>query len=172
MDKMDGDIQFGAKGTVYMNRDYRLWGHGYLHRGGSAEFKGRGMTIGVDKVLVRENGLNFYIGGGGGMSRFEFDQSADKGNLTGRQLYIKANAGALYRNVNQAYDISVFAMMGTTGQEIYTINDQEYINEGLFSEDAGLGGGVYMPVFGVEGTFFFGDFKPNKSNKKGKGGRR
>lgn len=109
MDKMDGDIQFGAKGTLYMNRDFRLWGHGYLHRGKTADYKGKGFTIGVDKVLARENGLNFYVGGGAGMSGFEFDQGSEKGNLSGRQLYAKVNAGALYRNVNQAYDISLFA---------------------------------------------------------------
>jgi hypothetical protein len=171
MDSMDGDFQIGAKGTLYMNRDYRLWGLGNIHRGSSADYKGRSLTVGVDKILLRENGLNFFVGGGGGMGQFTFDQKSENGKLSGRQLYFRANAGALYRNVKQAYEFSVFGMLGTTGEEVYEYNDVEYTNEGIFSAEGAedsLSGGLYMPVFGVEATVYFGDFKPNKKGGKGK----
>ncbi|MEC8382709.1 MAG: hypothetical protein VXZ96_20445, partial [Myxococcota bacterium] len=95
--------------------------------------------------------------------RFKFDQS-DVGKLDGRQIYLRGNIGALYRNVNQAYDISLFGIVGNTSNQTFTAS------EGDTAVD--INGGVYMLpiVLGVEGTFYFGDFKPNK--KKGNRNRR
>ena len=163
MQGLEGDVQLGAKGTIYMNRDYRLWGHGYLHLGNKAGYNGRGITLGLDKVLLRDNGINLYVGAGGGLGRFKFDQS-DVGKLDGRQIYLRGNIGALYRNVNQAYDISLFGIVGNTSNQTFTPASSE--------EAADINGGVYMAplVLGVEATVYFGDFKPNK--KKGNRNRR
>ena len=165
MQGLEGDVQLGAKGTLYMNRDYRLWGHGYFHMGKKAGYSGRGLTIGLDKVLLRDNGINLYVGAGGGLGRFEFDQS-DIGKLDGRQIYLRGNMGALYRNVNQAYDLSIFGIVGNTSNQSFTPEGSET------AED--ISGGVYMLplVLGVEATVFFGDFKPNKGKGKGNQNRR
>ena len=94
-----------------------------------------------------------------------FDQS-DVGKLDGRQIYLRGNVGALYRNVNQAYDISIFGIIGNTSNQSFTPDGSDTAQD--------INGGVYMLplVVGVEGTFFFGDFKPNKKGKGKKNNRR
>lgn len=172
MATVKGDGAFGLKGVLYISKDYRMTVNPYLHKslfdGGAAGYTAWGVDLGVDKTLLKEK--NVLVSGGGslGSTRMTFDQTAQsKGTLTANQLYAQAQAGATYFNRKSAYELSVFARIGTAGVETYSLGDQEY------QEDQ-LSGGVYaFPMVGLQGTYYYGDFRAiHKNGKKGKKGKK
>lgn len=173
------DVGLGIKGTMFASRKYRASVNPYYHRGfNESNYRSLGLNFELDQIAVRERNVWGYYGLGGGTSNIRF-ANADNSTLTGTQLYVKGQAGALYFDRTKAYELSVYATFGTTGRERVTVNDTVYENNGLLSGNDQLKGSIYYPTIGVQGTVYRGDFRkamqnPNKgkNGKKGKKGKK
>ena len=172
MEEVKGDLALGFKGALYISKDYRATVNPYYHAslldGGLAGYRAMGIDVGVDKTLLREKNVLAFGGVNLGAASMTFDQtSQSKGILTANRLYIQAQTGATYFNRKSAYELAVFARIGNTGIESYILGDQSY-------DEEDLSGGVYsLPMIGLQGTYYYGDFRAiHKNGKKGKKGKK
>lgn len=171
LSKSDFVMGFGGKGVMYMNWFWRAALRPTFTRGmDDSGYSAWSLSVEVDRTIQAANGINILAGAGLGTGGFTFDQGSSGGSLTARQLYARGQAGAMFRNPTRSYEVMIFAILGFSGQEEYTFNGNSYVNGGfnLLGEEASsesLGGGLYSPVIGVEGTVYFGDFTPNKKRR-------
>jgi hypothetical protein len=169
------DLGIGLRGVLYFNKDYRMSVRPKIHMGfADTGYFAKSLSLEVDKIFFHESGVNAFFGGGLGPGTIKFDQS--NGTLEGRQLFLRGQVGALYKSVNQAYELNLFMLLGYTSSEVYTYddadgNEQTAENVGMFgaSEDEldELKSSSYYPVIGIEFSGYYGNFAPNKG-KKGK----
>ena len=165
------DVGLGVKGTMFTSRKYRASVNPYYHMGfNESKYRALGVNFDLDQIAVRERNVWGYYGLGGGTSNIRF-ANANNATITATQLYVKGQVGALYFDRNKAYELSVYAMFGTTGRERVTVNDTVYENSGVLSGDDQLKGSLYYPTIGIQGTVYRGDFRKamQNPNNKGKG---
>ena len=166
------DLGLGVKGTMFVNREYRASFNPYYHMGfNNSNFRSFGVNLELDKIAKRERNVWAYYGVGGGTSNIRFANASDA-TLTATQLYAKGQVGGMYFDRTKAYELSLYAMFGTTGREQIAIGDAVYENNSLLSGNDDLNGSLYYPTIGIQGTVYKGDFRnamKNPNQKKGKG---
>ena len=177
LSKSDLIVGFGGKAVMYMNWFWRGVIRPTFTRGmDDSGYSAWSISAEVDRTIQAANGINVLAGAGVGTGGFTFDQGNSGGTLSARQLFLRGQAGAMFRNPTRSYEVMIFAILGFSGEENYNFNGVEYRNGGfsLFEEEASsesLGGGLYSPVIGIEGTIYFGDFTPNKKRRPMKKGK-
>jgi len=171
-DKVQGDLGLNLRGTIYMDRTWRGAARISLGRGVGDNGNGFGssaITLEVDKILAGQNGASFFVGGGLGLGTMKFEPDDQGGAELHLKTYnVRAQAGGYYRMEKQAVEIDLFALGVLPHNQIFTSSSGA-------DQDVNLG--IYLPVIGVEATYYYGDFKPPKDGKdnhrknKRKGGK-
>lgn len=172
-----GDVLLGVKGLLYLNKSNRFQAAASLGFGGES-YRSSELTLEYQLVPVSNNGVEAFLGVGGGFGRMRWEKLCgddtvttcpDEINYPGELRFatyiIRGEAGGLYRNKSQAYGLNVFGELNFTGPQEFTLQGEE---------EAGEASGGFYTLLGLEGTFYFGDFRPpgsgKKKNKKNKGG--
>jgi hypothetical protein len=179
MEKADLVMGFGGKAVMYMDRKWRGGIRPMITRGfGDSNYSSFSISAEVDHTIQAANGINILAGAGIGTGGFTFDQGKNTGGvLTARQLFARGQAGVMFKNPTRSYELMLFAILSLSGEEQYERGDNTYTKGGSLlpwvesEASESLSGGWYTPVVGIEGTLYFGDFKPpkNKRNKRKKG---
>jgi hypothetical protein len=163
LDKMRQDLGFGPKFTMHINHVYRVAAYPHVHLGANdSGYKSAGLSLEADASVLLDNSIAVFYGLGGGSSLFTFDQGQN-GTITGQQLYLKGQAGGIYYDGTKAYELSIYAKLGVTGVEKFEYNGAEYENS--LGTDDQLSRSLYTPTFGIQGTYYFGDFRKIQSVK-------
>lgn len=174
LEKTAGDVLVGAKGTLYINGSSRILGQ--LGLGfGSGGYGSSEVTFEYQALPVSGSGVDVFAGGGLGFGSMKWTTECDDdsegvsgactiqhpGTFRTSTLLLRASVGALYRNKSQAYELSLWGHYVVGGNRKFLAQDsaaeQEVTSVGLY------------PYLGIAGTWYFGDFKPPKDGKQGKG---
>ena len=171
LNEMRQDLGFGPKFTMYINKQYRLSAYPYAHLGANQSgYRSVGISLEGDASILIDNNVSVFYGVGGGSNLFTFDQGSS-GVVSAQQLYAKGQVGMMYFDRLRAYELALYAKFGWTGVERFEYLDVEYENDVGANDD--LKGSLYYPTLGIQGTYYFGDFrKAQGKKKKGKSGKK
>lgn len=162
-DKTGGDILFGGKGALYLNKSNRFIGQIGFGLGGGNYRSAEG-TAEYQFLPLSENGVDAFVGAGLGLGSMHWatlcpndletscpDQVENPGELKFSTLLLRGSAGVMFRQPTRSYELSVFAHYVIAGNTRFTPQGSET------DQDASLG---LYPYLGLAGTIYFGDFKP------------
>ena len=135
----------------------------HLTYGSGKNFNSVSITFEYDQKITGSNGVAFYSGVGGGFGNMTFESQEGDQELKTATFIGRGNLGAWYRDGTRCYEFSSFVQLVVPGNQHFTnaAGEETDISDGWTV----LGG--YSHV-GIEGTVYFGDFKPPKSKKKKK----
>jgi len=174
LNDVNQDLGFGPKFTMYLNKMYRFSAYPYAHFGANESgYRSLGISLEGDRsALVEQNIIAFY-GLGVGSSLFWFDQEMENNvdvSLTGNQLFAKAQVGGIYFDKVRAYELSMYVKLALTGLEELDVGNTTY-TPSLNQSEEGLTQSLYTPTFGIQATYYVGDFRKitQKKGKKKKG---
>lgn len=154
-EQVRGDLIVGARGVMYLDKMSRFGAR--LNMGLGEGYRALNFTAEYDFLPVDKNGLSSFVGAGAGFGNMRFE-AEDVGELKLATYIFRGQAGLLYRNKTQAYEANVFVQVDLPGGSRFTsIDDVEY-ETGFKS----------YGMIGVEGTIYFGDFRPPTEGKKKK----
>ncbi len=160
IEKVGGDLWFGLRGVAYMDKHYRGAVRAQLATGSGPNgngFRGKEITFEADKILVGQNGMFAFAGGGLGFGTLHFE--GDGGQELDLGTYVfRGQLGAYYKTKKQAYEFNLFLKLDWPGVQTFTKANGNEID---------ASGGNYLNG-GLEATVYFGDFKPPKKKKKNK----
>ena len=177
LEQTKGDVYLGAKGALYINRSSRLVGRAGFGVG-SAGYRSGELTGEYQFMPVSENNVDAFLGLGAGFGKMHWqtycpddtevtcvDTYAHPGDLSFSNFLLRGSAGGMYRTRNNGFELSAFLQLVLGGAKEFTPQGDAVSVE--------ASGGFY-PYVGVEGTVYFGDFKPpgegGKKKKKGNNG--
>lgn len=165
--KVNGDISFGARAVVYPVPKSRIGARALVGVGIGQPWSSAQFTLEYDGALINEDGLQLLAGAGigAGFERFGGIESAPEGYLVANYFPVRAQLSALLRDRTRAYEVSIYGMW-------HIVADQTYFSdanaEGIAGNDTeALVPGALYGGFGIEGTVFFGDFRSRKGGGKG-----
>jgi len=170
--RVQGDLEIGAKGVLYPGPGGRLTGR-LAHTFGTNGFSRNEITFGYDKVIYREGkDFQFLVGGATGYGSENFPQREDgPGRLDLGYYPLRANADALLRLGKYAAEVGLDGtvhMVSNGGW--YTSKTDEEPDEKKLLDVAS-----YFAL-GAHATFYFGDFTApgsgGEKKKKKRGGKR
>lgn len=166
--KVGGDIQFGAHGVLYPSGNGRVGARGLVGLGLGSPWSSGQLTLEYDHALLKEQDFQLLFGGGigAGTERFGGTDAHPEGYLVVNYFPLRAQLTALLRDKTRAYSLGIFG-------EYHVVADQTYFASaeatGKTPETFEGLTALYLKV-GVEATVYFGDFKAEK--KKGGGNNR
>ncbi|MDP2311381.1 MAG: hypothetical protein Q8P41_00635 [Pseudomonadota bacterium] len=170
VEKIRGDISFGAHGVLYPAAKSRLGARALVGLGTGQSWSSWQFTLEYDGALVNEDGFQLLAGAGigAGTERFGGTVDAPDGYLVANYFPVRGQVTALLRDRTRAYEISIY---GTW----HIVADQTYYDfkgaDGITGAEAdALVPGALYGGFGVEASVFFGDFRSKKSGGGGGGG--
>ncbi len=165
LDKTLGDVGFGVHGVLYMKKAQRISTHGWFSTG-AGQYRSPNFTFEYDFVGQASSGVTLLAGLGAGLGAQRWTTET-AGTLKMNHYILRAQGAANYRSKKNCYEIGAFLNWFLPGRQLWD-------EVGATAEKRVKGG--FYPTFGVEGTVFFGDFKPPKKgggkNRKKKSGRR
>lgn len=151
LDKTNGDIGFGVHSVLYMKRAQRVGAHAWFQTG-SGDFRSSNLTFEYDFIGNSSNGVTVLAGLGGGFGTQRWRTSGE-GELKGNTYILRGQASVNYRTKTTCYEVGTYLNWNIPGKQVWDEIDGDEVE---------VGGGFY-PVVGIEGTVFFGDFKPPKN---------
>lgn len=161
IDKAAGDVQFGVRGVAYLDKEWRGgaralagWGVGKNGNG----FRQQAITLEVDKILVGQNSMYAFGGAGLGFGKMHLASDDSSATVDLSTYLVRGQLGAYYRMKKSAVEVNFFAVFVWPGVQTYT---------GGSGNESEISGGNYLNG-GLEGTVYFGDFKPPKKKNKNK----
>jgi hypothetical protein len=165
LDAARGDLTVGAKGTVWMNREFRASGQLLVGSFGGTGI--REFSLQADKIFFSESRGHAFFGGGVGFGRMKFDGSYNEEatSLTNRNYNARVHVGGIYRMKKQAVEVALFFKPSVNALQEYQVESLE--------EPIAASGGFYWHG-GLEATYYFGDFTQRQAGQGGKnrGGKR
>ena len=167
--KVNGDILFGAHGVLYPSGSGRIGARALVGLGLGSPWSSGQLTIGYEHALIKEESFHLLFGGGigAGTERFGGTEAHPDGYLVVNYFPVRAQITPVLRDKTRAYEVDIFG-------EYHIVADQTYFKQdgadGQTPEGLGGLGAVYLKV-GVEATVFFGDFK-NERKSGGGGGKK
>jgi len=161
-----GDVGVGARGLFYLNGQWRGRASGQL--GFGEDYRSGTLTLGVDKIVGGESGAFAFIGGELGLGSQKFSSAEDSAELKVSTFPLQMQAGGYYKiNQKNAIELSLFVRAPLPMVQMLETDagDEHEMGVGLNP--------LQYANFGVEMSYYFGDFsKPRKKKGKGKGRRR
>lgn len=172
VEKVNGDISFGARGVLYPAARSRLGARVLGGVGIGQPWSSGQFTLEYDGAIVNEDGFQLLAGAGigAGFERFGGVDTKPNGYLLTNYFPLRAQLSALLRDRTRAYEVSIY---GTW----HVVADQTYFDikgaDGITGaeSDAIVPGALYGG-FGIEATVFFGDFRSKGGGGGGGGGGR
>ena len=164
LDETKGDIGIGVRGVMYMKRAQRVGAHAWYSMG-KGDYRSPNLVVTYDFAGEASNGVTVLAGLGGGFGKQKWDTSG-VGELSMATYILRARGAVNYRTKTNCYEFGAFLNLNIPGVQTWEAD----------GEDAETVRGGFYPTVGIEGTVFFGDFRPPKKGggKRGKkkGGRR
>ena len=165
LDETKTDIGLGVRGVMYMKRTQRFGAHAWYSMG-EGNYRSPNLVVTYDFAGEADNGMTVIGGLGGGFGKQKWDTSG-VGELSMATYILRAQGAFNYRTKANCYEFGAFVNLNLPGVQTWDEDDKD--------DDVTVRGGFY-PTVGIEGTVFFGDFRPPKKGggKRGKkkGGRR
>lgn len=168
--KVNGDISFGARGVLYPAARSRLGARALVGLGTAAPWTSWQFTLEYDGALVSQDGFQLLLGAGigAGTERFGGIDTAPDGYLVSNYFPVRAQLSALLRDRPRAYEIAIYGTWHIVAdQTYYAIQGADGITGA--DSDTVVPGALYGGL-GIEASVFFGDFRNQKRRKKGDGG--
>lgn len=167
VDHVKGDVHIGAHGVLYPTGAGRIFGIGTLGWGTNG-WNRQELVLGWDHALIREKDFQLLLGAGVGAGTEKFPQKNDgDGYLRVDYFPLRGNLSAVLRDKSRAYELGLYgAYHLASGQEWYSGPDADPIDpdEG---RDRLIATGAYLEL-GAQATVYFGDFRTDKQERKGK----
>jgi hypothetical protein len=155
------DISLGADLVYYFEKKYRAGAIVQVDL--SKRFYDISIMPRFDVILINDQ-VDVYAGGALGFGFMKFAGEMGQEALKVPYYPLRAEGGALARWDTVAVQFGIFAQTTVPGNQTYTTSD------GVDHESVGTAFSLFSYVSaGIEGTLYFGDFKPPKKKKKGKG---
>jgi len=165
LDKTLGDVGFGVHGVLYMKKAQRISSHAWYSTG-AGQYRSPNITFEYDFAGQASNGVTLLggLGAGLGAQRWTTDSA---GTLKMNHYILRGQGAVNYRTKKNCYEMGAFINWYLPGRQLWDAAGD--------AEEERVKGGFY-PTLGLEGTVFFGDFRPpktgGKKRRKKKGGRR
>ena len=160
-----GDIGVGARGLFYLNGTWRGRASGQLAFG--ENFRNSQLMLGVDKVLGGESGAFAFMGGELGFGSQKFSSAEDSAVLKTSTFPLRAHLGGYYK-INQKNAIELSLFVAAPLPMLQTLE-----TDGGEEHEMGVGlNPLQYANFGLEASYYFGDFSAPKGGKKGKKGKK
>ena len=161
LDKTRGDIGFGVHSVLYMKKAQRVGAQGWF-QSGAGNFRSSNITFAYDFIGNSSNGVTVLAGLGGGFGTQRW-RTRGEGELKRNTYILRGQASVNYRTKSTCYEAAAYLNWNIPGSQTW---------EPAEEDEARISGGFY-PVAGIQGTVFFGDFRPPKSgNSKRRRGKK
>jgi hypothetical protein len=172
VDKVKGDVEFGAHAVVFPTASGRLGARALLGFGTNG-WNRQEFTIEYEPALVREKDFSLLFGAGigAGTEQFPSAEANDTAYLRANYFPVRAQLTALLRNKHQAYEIGLFGTWHIVGDQNYY--DKVGDTDPTSGSDAankviGLSAaGAFYAAVGAEATVYFGDFRGKQASSSG-----
>jgi hypothetical protein len=171
VNKVRGDISFGARGVLYPTARSRLGARGLIGLGIGDVWTSGQLTLEYDAAVINEDGFQLLLGAGVGAGTERFGggtAEAPDGYLVANYFPLRAQVSTLLRDKVRAYEVNLYGTWHIVADQTYFAD--KTVEDGITGADVGgIPGAVYGGL-GIEATVFFGDFRSGKASGSGDGG--
>jgi hypothetical protein len=160
--KVRGDISFGAHAVLYPDKLNRLGLRGLIGVGIGQPWTSGQLTLEYDRAIVHSDGFQLLFGAGlgAGTERFAGVDSVPDGFLVTNYFPVRAELAALLRDKTRAYEVSLYGTWHIVADQTYHAIQGD---DGITGADAAVVPGAFYAGVGIEATVYFGDFRKKKT---------